>query len=133
MPAAEVPNVRFGVLIAWLAPAVLAVGALGAYPTWAKTGPAGLIAEAAAAAIVLAVMIGSGALIMAMSSLGAAKMAYIFVMSAVPRVLVCMVLAAVTWALLDVPSRPMLLWTAGFYLVALVSESIWLHRALTRR
>ena len=126
-------RISFAALFAWLIPASLVVGALGAYPTWRVSGTPGLLAQLAAGAVVLVVMAASARFICHAASHGPRRAAQSFVAGFLVRVAACAALsAAVGHWLADLPQQTLLVWTGLFYLVMVLAEAIWLARAMQR-
>lgn len=126
-------RISFVALFAWLIPAGLLVGGLGAYPTWRLAGAAGLLAELAAGGVVLAVMAASARFICHAASRGPRRAAQSFMAGFLVRIALCTALtAAVGQWHADLPQQTLFVWAGLFYLVMVLAEAIWLARALQR-
>lgn len=118
-------------LLTWVLPAALLVALAGAYPAFKDGGPQGLACELSAAAIVLAVMLAGGALIVRTARRdGLAKASLTHVWMGIARPFACLVLAGGAWKGLDLPPRPLALWLVIFYVAVFGAELTWMLRAL---
>lgn len=110
---------------------LMSVAGLGAYPTWQFAGWAGLKAEGFALALAGFVFWGAAAVVFQLfGKQGRPKVGYGFVILGPIRILGIAGLAVATWAIGRPPVLVFAGWAIGFYLVALVSESVWLAKAL---
>jgi hypothetical protein len=118
-------------MLAWVVPLWLVTLLLGLWPSRA-IGSGVVAAKLVAGAVVLLVMVASGALCVRAARRGPGPAAFAFTVLAMARVLVSLSLLAGAWALLELPPAALLIWAVIFHLVMLVGECIWLARALQR-
>ena len=107
-------------------PTALVVGGAGAYPTWMLAGWQGLWAQAAAAAIVLAVLIASDLVVIHASGKDLSRAYYLFLMFKALRPLVCVGMAAGAWAVWHLPAKALATWILAFYLSTYAVEAVWM-------
>jgi hypothetical protein len=125
--------VRWVPVIAACAAVDVIAAAIGAYPTWQYGQRAALQGEMAALAAVLIAFVGLGSAVLAyFADKGAVKIAYVYVMMGVPRMAVAAGLAAAYWAICKPPALIFAGWLVVLYLLALVTESILMTRALKK-
>jgi hypothetical protein len=130
-------KIRFVAMLGWVVPISLAVGGLGAYPTWYWCGQENggweaLEAETWAWGIVFIGIIMSGLLIHRAAREGAARAAAMFMPTEGYRIALCVILGVVAWLLTRVHFVPLVVWLFIFYLTMLFCEVAWLARALRR-
>ena len=107
----------------------MAVGLVGAYPTWRMGGFNALTGEGVAGAIVMAAVTIAGLLVDRMSSKRPLPPATEFYVSRVFRMLSCAILGLIAAYIAIGSVVAMLVWLALFYMVVLVAEAISLARA----
>lgn len=125
-------RIRLAGLLGWVILGTALAGAIGYVPTVRLVGAKGLLAMAWAWGIAFAVVMLSGMLVTRAAARGPGRAAFVFIMSALARVVVCLVLAAGVIFLLDIHAPSLLVWVLAFHLVMLAGESIWLAKALQR-
>lgn len=124
-------NLRFSRLVRLVLLVSLASLALGVYPTYRWSGWTGLLALAVAQAIVVAVMLGSGAAtqkLIRSTSMAVAGQAYMA--GSIVRAGLSVGLALAAWATFSLSLRPLLFWVAVLYCLMLMAEVWWLIRGL---
>ena len=114
----------------WTVSSAAAAAGVGTYPTYLLAGRDGLLAELAAGVIVVAVAVGALALVVRQARLGVASLVWTYKSASMVKVVACAILAIVAKFALGLQARPLLLWTAGFYLCVLAGQSIWLVRSM---
>jgi len=125
-------QISYAGLLGWALPFGLASCGLGAYPTWVLAGEDGLRAQAVSLAVVLAIVLASGALLCRAAGGGAGRAAVWFIFSCLGRVVVALALILAAWKIWDLKLVALLVWMVAFYLALLTGEAIWLTRALRR-
>jgi hypothetical protein len=123
-------DISLPALAGWVLPSLLAVGLLGAWPTWRWYGQAGFQAAGLAGLVVIPLLVLSALLTVSSAGKGPGWAAFTFASAGVARMIVSFILAGVILWTEPVPAIPMVGWTMGFYLAVLTAESIWLSRAL---
>ena len=125
-------EVSFPTMLCWVAATGVLTWLAGAWPTWRLAGTGGLVTQGIAAALVLAVMAGSAAAVKHYAALGPRKTAFAFMFLGVLRIVVCMILATVVWAVSALPTLLWFAWVWLFYVAMLLAEGFCLGRALKR-
>ena len=125
-------EVSFPAMLCWIAATGVLTWLAGAWPTWRLAGTGGLATQGIAAGLVLAVMAGNAAAVKHYAALGPRKTAFAFMFLGILRIVVCMVLATVVWAVSALPTLLWFAWVWLFYVVMLLAEGFCLGRALKR-
>jgi hypothetical protein len=123
-------RMTIGTGLRWTVLSALALAGAGSYPTYLLAGRGGLLAELSAGVIVVGVAFGALALIVRQAKFGVASMIGTYKFASMAKVLACAILAIVAKFVFDLQARPLLLWTAGFYVCVLACQSIWLVKSL---
>ncbi len=132
-PIDSIPmEVKISALLGWVLPVSLGIAVFGIFPTWLKTGWAGVWAELAAGAVVLSVMLGNGLVVVAAAKKDRASAAMAFSASSLVRMVLCPLLTALVWWLFDLAVMPLGVWMVIFYLTGLAMECVWIVRALRK-
>jgi hypothetical protein len=113
-------------LLLWLNIASLAVGLLGAYPTWLWWGREGLACMVAAAMIVGSVMLFNAMMLIGSALSGPARLAFAFCLGSVLRVGAALGVGWVAHFALELPWTPLGVWVGMFYVAMLHAEAFWL-------
>jgi len=132
MDQAKPLAVSFRRLLAFVAVAVLAVAAVGAYPIWRLAGMPGLLAGAVAGSVILLVMIASAAVVVQAARRSATAAMVTFLVSGAARMVLAAVLIGVAMVVTDLPAVMLLVWLLVFYLATLAAEGAWLSGAMRR-
>ncbi len=119
-------------MLGWVLPIAVGVGVVGIYPTWLLGQKMALWAELSAGLIALVIMLLNAAVIFRSAKRGPAKVAFAFIMSVFPRVIVSIGLALAVWKVFELPHMVVLVWLLIFHLGILLGESIWLSKTLRR-
>lgn len=125
-------RIRFRGMLAYVLPAGLLAAGVGVWPTWRLAGAAGLAAKGVAGLIVLAAGCVSAWAVLWAWRHGPAWTAWAFVLAGLFRMASCLAMAGGAWLAFGLSPRVLFLWTAVFYIVMLLGESLWLARALRR-
>jgi hypothetical protein len=129
-------------MLGWPALCGAATWAIGAAVLWFVSRTGALAAQAYAFALALAVMAMSSlvvARVVARSqakSGGTSNLAYVisqaFTIIRMANVIVLLVLGLGMWVWLSLPKYDFFLWLAGFYMMMLFAQTLWLARKLKR-
>ncbi len=121
----------FRALLTYILPPALLVAVAGLYPAWRQGEATGVACELIAGAIVLAVMLGGGEIILRTARRdGMARALLMHVAFGVARPLACVALAAAAYLGLDLPPKPLAVWLVVFYVAMFVAELAWMLRAV---
>ena len=115
------------VLAGWVPPAAVA-----AWLAWRTGGADSLRAATAGAAIVLAVVLASGAVTARAGARSAGLAAMAFVSAGMVRAVAAAALAAGAWAIWKLPAVPLLVSLLACYVGAWGAECFWLLRAIRK-
>ena len=124
--------VNFRRLLVSVVIAVVAIAAVGSYPTWMLAGTPGLLAEAISGAATLLVMIASAVVVVRAAHRGATAAMMTFLVSGAARMVLSAVGIGVVIVVTDIPAAALLAWLLVFYLATLAAEGAWLSRAMRR-
>ena len=123
-------RISFAALLGWIVPIGLAAGLAGAWPTWKLAGTDGLLAEAWAAAIVLAALLGSAAIVVGFAVGGPRKATFAFLIASLLRLAFSAAAGLAVAIELPVPATVFFSWLGLFYVVMFAGEATWMSRAL---
>jgi hypothetical protein len=126
-------TIHLGAMLGWAMLPAVALGAVGAVPTWRFAGRAGLEAQTTAAGVVLAIMLVNAAAVRHCGKRGPRGVAFAFLILSVPRLALCPCLTAAAWKLLAPPPHILFAWTGLFYIAMLFSETAYVARAIRRK
>jgi len=125
-------ELRYRALMGCLLAAAAPAAAIGAWPTWRLAGGEGIKGELLAGAVMGALSLANGAVLVRRARAGAAALTMTFLATSLLRVAGCAVLAGLVWQVLRPAAAAFLVWIAAFYLVMLAGEACWIVRALRR-
>ncbi len=132
MVGTEPMRISLAGLLWRLLPAGLVLGLAGAWPTWHLAGAGGVLSLLCAGGLVLAAVLFSGLLVVALAAGGPSRAALGFVASGLVRLLLCVGIGLAVIHALPVCAMTFFIWLGIYYLAMFLAESAWLSRALHR-